>query len=118
MDNNVITLDLTNLSDNDETLDLFSYNENGLVDIVATTTITNFFSTLDIVVTYLNNGVSSDDLFASQTSLSNFVANANIFYSGLFVFSLEAIDLKTSKMLVKILNLDYSLTKITQNPYE
>lgn len=111
--NNVITLDLTNLSSSDETIDLFSYNENGYAGVVATSIVVNLPSTLDIIVTYINNGASGSDLFSSQTSLSNFVTNANIFYSGIFVFSLEPIDVSTSKMFVKTVNSDYSITKIT-----
>ena len=122
----IINIDLENLSSSDSEIDLFSYESNDINSIAQTIyigIIDNITSPIDVKVFYLNEGVSFNTTFSSQNDLDDFVLNANSFFSGKFIFSYEYYSLTESKMFVNVLNSNYAMVKIKTtidflfNPY-
>ena len=112
----IINIDLENLSSSDSVIDLFSYesnNINSIAQTVYTSIITNIGGVgVSVTVSYKENGVTNSENLGVQTDNDDFITNANIFFDGIFSFSYEYYSETESKMLVTLLNNNYTLTSL------
>lgn len=109
----IINIDLQNLSSLDSEIDLFSYESND-VNSTTQTLYTSLINNIDgesVKVTYTENGVSDFEIIIASNN-NVFVTNANSFFSGIFNFYYEYYSPTQSIMFVELLNTNYQLIKL------